>query len=80
MVLTPYVGGDLYLRFWFDTGDHRYNSYEGWYVDDVQVVTVEGSALPVDTTPPAPPGGLSATAGSHARAHAHAGVHASGQR
>ena len=57
VVLTPYVGKKLYLRFWFDSRDHRYNSFEGWYVDDVQVVTSDGLA------PPAPPDGLSATAG-----------------
>jgi hypothetical protein len=36
--LTPYVGGNIYLRLWFDTIDGIYNNYEGWYVDDVKVL------------------------------------------
>ena len=36
--VSTYVGGDLYVRFEFDTGDSVYNNYRGWYVDDVVVV------------------------------------------
>lgn len=38
--LSPYVGkaGAVQIRFWFDTIDARFNKFEGWYVDDVQVL------------------------------------------
>ncbi len=38
--LTPYVGDSttVHVRFWFDTIDNRFNNFEGWYVDDVQVL------------------------------------------
>ena len=36
--LTPYVGGSIQLRFFFDTVDSISNNYEGWYVDDVTVL------------------------------------------
>lgn len=38
--LTPYVGkaAKFQVRFWFDTLDDRFNTFEGWYVDDVQVL------------------------------------------
>lgn len=36
--LKPYIGGEVYLRFSFDTIDGTYNSYEGWYIDSVKVV------------------------------------------
>jgi PKD repeat protein len=36
--VSSYVGGDLYVRFEFDTVDSSYNSYRGWYVDDVEVL------------------------------------------
>ena len=62
--LSPYAGGDVYLRFWFDTRDVYSNGYEGWYVDDVKVlVPSSGPPPPADTTPPAVPTGLSATPG-----------------
>lgn len=35
--LTPYTGNNVMIRFSFDTVDGLYNSYEGWYVDDVYV-------------------------------------------
>ncbi|MEE8104605.1 MAG: PKD domain-containing protein [Planctomycetota bacterium] len=44
--LTPYVGGNVYVRFWFDTVDEFRNYYEGWYVDDIKVYT-SGPALTV---------------------------------
>ena len=49
--LTPFVGESktIQVRFWFDTVDNRFNSFEGWYVDDVQVLvakpTVPGKGL-----------------------------------
>ena len=38
--LTPYLGkaGKIQVRFWFDTVDSRFNKFEGWYIDDVQVL------------------------------------------
>ncbi|MFN2202119.1 MAG: CARDB domain-containing protein [Caldilineaceae bacterium] len=45
--LTPYLGDAsvIQVRFWFDSIDERFNSFEGWYVDDVKLL--EGSpALP----------------------------------
>ncbi|MEJ2211860.1 MAG: S8 family serine peptidase, partial [Anaerolineae bacterium] len=44
--LSAYLGGDLYVRFEFDTVDAVANGYRGWYVDDVEVVAV---------LPPVPP-------------------------
>jgi uncharacterized repeat protein (TIGR01451 family) len=37
--LTPFIqrSGVVYIRFWFDTVNDRFNNFEGWYVDDVQV-------------------------------------------
>jgi hypothetical protein len=28
--LSSFVGGDVFIRFWFDTIDHRFNIFEGW--------------------------------------------------
>lgn len=36
--LSSYIGGDLYVRFEFDSGDGTFNDYRGWYVDDVEVI------------------------------------------
>src|SRR5262249_1522659 len=35
--LSSYAGKTIFLRFSFDTGDSVANTYEGWYVDDVQI-------------------------------------------
>ena len=45
--LTPYVGGFIYLRFFFETRDAIYNNFEGWYVDDVLVLATGGNSPPV---------------------------------
>lgn len=37
--LSPYLGENISLRFWFDSVDGDFNNFEGWYVDDVQIVT-----------------------------------------
>jgi len=37
--LSPYLGENISLRFWFDSVDNILNNFEGWYVDDVQIVT-----------------------------------------
>lgn len=52
--LTPYVADakTLQVRFWFDTIDNRFNNFEGWYVDDVQVLVAVPS---VPGTGPAQP-------------------------
>ena len=52
--LTSYVGDakTIHVRFWFDSIDNRFNTFEGWYVDDVQVLVAapglpgEGPSLP----------------------------------
>ena len=61
--LKSYIGGDVYVRFYFTTRDTNYNNYEGWYVDNVTVLAALSEAPPPDTTPPAAPTGLIATAG-----------------
>ena len=46
MDLAAYLGGDVYIQFWFDTIDQFLNTYEGWYVDDVVVLkAVDNIAL-----------------------------------
>ncbi|RLF99806.1 hypothetical protein DRN58_04520, partial [Thermococci archaeon] len=35
--ISGYIGNNIVIRFSFDTVDGLYNSYEGWYVDDVYV-------------------------------------------
>jgi subtilisin family serine protease/subtilisin-like proprotein convertase family protein len=37
--VTPWVGGNLFVQFYFETVDELYNSFEGWYVDNVTVLT-----------------------------------------
>lgn len=41
--LSPYIerSGVIHLRFWFDTVNDRFNNYEGWYIDDVQVLVAK---------------------------------------
>ena len=54
--LASYVGGNVYIRFWFNTVDGLYNNYEGWYVDDVKVLGAFSGPVPTATpTPPATP-------------------------
>jgi hypothetical protein len=52
--LSEYLGGDLYVRFEFDTVDSVSNSYRGWYVDDVQVVAAEPPGKPPQVLEVAP--------------------------
>lgn len=35
--LSAYVNKNIKIRFFFDTTDNKYNSYEGWYIDDVKI-------------------------------------------
>ncbi len=52
--LTPFIGDakSIHVRFWFDSIDNRFNTFEGWYVDDVTVLVAQpgvpgqGPALP----------------------------------
>ncbi len=41
--LSAYVTatGSIQVRFWFDTIDGSANNFEGWYVDDVQLLTAK---------------------------------------
>lgn len=77
--LTPYISATatVQLRFWFDTVDNSSNQFEGWYVDDVQVVTAQ-EELPGEEKPTAnlaiPEGNLlfdpnNPAAGSSVRLH-----------
>ncbi len=36
--LTPFVGGNVRIRFYFETLDGTNNGFAGWFVDDIQVV------------------------------------------
>ena len=58
--LTPYVGGNVYIRFWFDTVDSVANGFEGWLIDDVTLL----AAPTIDTTPPPAPSTPDLVAGS----------------
>ena len=44
--LSAFAGGDVYLRFWFDTIDGLINTFEGWYVDDVSVRAAGSAPAP----------------------------------
>ena len=55
--LSAFAGGDVYLRFWFDTIDGLINNFEGWYVDDVSV-RAAGSAPAPTVSGVDPPDGL----------------------
>lgn len=35
--LSAYAGSSIIIRFYFDTGDEKYNDFPGWFVDDVVV-------------------------------------------
>jgi len=37
--LSSYVGGSIQLRFHFNTVDAVANTFEGWYIDDVAILT-----------------------------------------
>lgn len=41
--LTPYIedANTLQVRYWFDSVDNRFNSFEGWYIDDVAVLVAK---------------------------------------
>lgn len=41
--LSPYAGSSVLLRFYFDTGDEKYNDFPGWFVDDVVVFDQGGT-------------------------------------
>jgi len=38
--LKDYVGNEVMIRFCFDTMDGYYNSYEGWFIDDITVAWI----------------------------------------
>ncbi len=43
--LTPYIerSGVVYVRFWFDTVNDRFNTTEGWFIDDVQLLVAKAA-------------------------------------
>jgi len=52
--LSAYVNKTIYLRFFFDTVDAIANGYEGWLVDDIEIVTY----VPDDGVAPEAPAGV----------------------
>jgi len=45
--ISLYAGQPIQLRFFFDTVDSILNNYEGWYVDDVRIMTNAANQPPV---------------------------------
>ena len=45
--LSPYVGSQVHVRFYFDTVDTYYNHYRGWYIDDVSINIITSDVGPV---------------------------------
>lgn len=43
--LSPYIGNTVLLRFYFDTGDEKYNGFPGWFVDDIVVYDQGGTIM-----------------------------------
>jgi bacillopeptidase F (M6 metalloprotease family) len=43
--LSAYVGKKIHIRFAFETANPDFNSYEGWYVDDVSVFDNAGAGV-----------------------------------
>lgn len=39
--IKEYIGQEIQIRFAFDTFDGRYNEYQGWYIDDITLFTLE---------------------------------------
>ncbi|MEW5759283.1 MAG: VCBS repeat-containing protein [Candidatus Thermoplasmatota archaeon] len=39
--LTEYRAQHIRIRVWFDTVDEIYNNFEGWYIDDITLITEE---------------------------------------
>src|SRR3989304_3538717 len=40
--LSVYAGSTVNIRFYFDTGDTLFNTFPGWFVDDVMVLDQGG--------------------------------------
>ncbi|MEW6618173.1 MAG: RHS repeat-associated core domain-containing protein [bacterium] len=38
--ISPYTINNIKLKFSFDTVDGWYNDYEGWYIDDIEIITI----------------------------------------
>jgi hypothetical protein len=51
VVLAPYAGSTVRLRFHFDTIDGALNAYRGWYVDDVLVDAQNPPNTPTNPSP-----------------------------
>ncbi|NJN81426.1 MAG: hypothetical protein HC802_03510 [Caldilineaceae bacterium] len=51
--LEPYVkkGGTIHFRYWFDTIDDKFNNFEGWYIDDVQVLVAKEDQVETQPLP-----------------------------
>ncbi len=46
--LSPYLGSSISMRFIFDTVDEWFNSYEGWLIDEIRIVTSRGTRGDID--------------------------------
>jgi len=44
------VGAPVKIRFYFNTIDHLYNDYEGWFIDDIKVEVHQGRGPNITTT------------------------------
>ncbi len=43
--ISSYTGQVVKIRFYFDSRDEWYNNYEGWYIDDVVVTSIDVSTV-----------------------------------
>jgi hypothetical protein len=41
--LSSFVGHNIVLRFYFDTGDEKFNNFPGWFVDDIVIFDQGGT-------------------------------------
>jgi hypothetical protein len=43
--LSDFAGGSVWLRFEFNTMDHLYNGFRGWFIDDVSIHATTGGSI-----------------------------------
>lgn len=41
--LTPFAGKTIRIQFSFDTRDHLYNGFRGWFIDDLKILPIKGT-------------------------------------
>ena len=47
--LSSYANQNVLIRFYFNTVDQYYNNYEGWYIDDVKVLTYSNEDIKIES-------------------------------